>query len=95
MPDTYIPPPAKTMNDIDKVIDFIKARVKPLRARVPNGSDEERAYQALLDVATVLRGSAQSEITRAEDPSMQYFYLTIAAQQWYDHPDFLPAWRNG
>jgi hypothetical protein len=91
--DAYIPPPAKTMDDIDKVIAFIKARVTPLRC-APYPSDAERAYQALLDLTAVLKGAAQSEITRGDDPSMPHFYLTIAARQWSDHPDFLPEWRS-
>jgi hypothetical protein len=83
------------MDDIDKVRDFIKARVTPLRDKAEPNSDEERAYQALLDMATVTRGAAQSEVRGGEDPSMPHFYLCIAAQQWHDHPDFLPAWKNG
>lgn len=93
--DDYTPPPTKTMDDIDKVRDFIKARVTPLRNKAEPGSDEERAYQALLDMATVIGGVAQSEITHGDDPSMPHFYLSIAAQQWRTHPDFLPAWKNG
>jgi hypothetical protein len=92
--DTYTPPPDKTMNDIDKVISFIKARVTPLRDSAPHSSDEERSYQALLDLTAVLKGAAQSEIARGDDPSMPHFYLTIAARQWSDHPDFLPEWKN-
>ena len=94
--DDYTPPPAKTMDDIDKVGDFIKARVTPLRdaERGLPRSDEERAYQALLDIVTVTKGSAEAEIARGDDPSMPYFYLTIAARQWSDHPDFLPEWKS-
>jgi hypothetical protein len=92
--DAYTPPPAKTMDDIDKVIAFIKARVTPLRDSAPYTSDEERAHQALLDLTAVLKGAAKSEIARGDDPSMPHFYLTIAARQWDDHPDFLPEWRS-
>lgn len=92
--DDYTPPPTKTMDDIDKVRDFINARVKPLRDKAEPGSDEERAYQALLDVATVIKGAARSEIENSDDPSMPHFYLCIAAQQWRNHPDFLPEWRS-
>lgn len=94
MPDAYTPPPAKTMDDIDKVRDFINARVKLLRAKAEPGSDEERAYQAFLDMTTVIKGAAQAEIRNGDDPSMPHFYLCIAAQQWRDHPDFLPEWKN-
>lgn len=92
--DAYTPPPAKTMDDINKVADFIKARVWPLPNTVPPNSDQERAFQALLDLLAVLKGSAQSEVARGDDPSMEHFYLTIAARQWNDHPDFLPEWRS-
>lgn len=94
MPDTYTPPPAKTMDDIDKVIAFIKARVTPLLNKAEFGSDEGRAYQALLDLTAVTRGAAQAEIKHGDDPSMPHFYLTVAARQWHDHPDFLPEWRS-
>jgi hypothetical protein len=93
--DAYIPPPAKTMDDIDKVIDFIKARVTPLRDSARGDSDDERAHQALLDLTTVLRASAQAQIDRSDNPAMLHFYLTIAARQWDDHPDYLPEWRLG
>ena len=91
--DAYTPPPAKTMDDIDKVADFIEARVRPLRDTIPFKSDQERSLQALLDLLVVLKASARSDIERGEDPSMQHFQLTIAACQWQDHPDFLPEWR--
>lgn len=94
MPDTYTPPPAKTMDDIDKVHDFIHARVTPLRDKAQPGSDEERAYQALLDMATVIKGAAQFAVARGDNPSMSHFDLCIAARQWQDHPDFLPEWKN-
>jgi hypothetical protein len=92
--DAYTPPPAKTMDDIDKVADFIKARVEPLHSGVPYNSDEGRAYQALLDMVTVTQGAAQAEIKRGDDPRMPYFYLTVAARQWRKHPNFLPEWRS-
>lgn len=94
MSDAYTLPPTKTMDDIDKVIAFIKARVVPLRAKAEAGSDEERAYQALLDMTTVIKGAARQEIEHGSDPSMPHFYLCIAAQQWRTHPDFLPEWRD-
>lgn len=92
--DAYTPPPAKTMDDIDKVVAFIKARVEPLRSSAPHNSDEERAHQALLDMTTVMTGAARAEIAHGDDPSMPHFYLTTAARQWRDHPDFLPEWRS-
>jgi hypothetical protein len=92
--DAYTPPPAKTMDDIDKVLDFIQARVTPLRDAIPYGSTEERPHQALLDMATVIKGAAQAEIARGDNPSMPHFYLTMAARQWSDHPDFLPEWKH-
>lgn len=90
MTGSYTPPLAKTMDDIDKVRDFINARVTPLRDNAEPGSDEERAYQALLDMATVIKGAAQAAIERGANPSMPHFDLCIAAKQWHDHPDFLP-----
>ncbi|MFG2970899.1 hypothetical protein ACGFZS_47285 [Streptomyces sp. NPDC048288] len=91
--DAYTPPPAKTMDDIGKVADFIKARVDPLRDTAPFKSDQERSFQALLDLLVMLKASARSDIERGTDPAMQHFQLTIAASQWNDHPDFLPEWR--
>jgi hypothetical protein len=91
--DAYTPPPAKTMDDINKVADFIKARVWPLRDTVPFKSDQERAFQALLDLLAMIRGSARSDIEHGEDPSVQHFQLVTAARMWSDHPDFLPEWR--
>ena len=92
MTEPYTLPPAKTMDDIEKVISFIEARVKPLRDKAPYNSDTERSHQALLDMVTVTRGVAQSEISHGADPVMPYFHLTIAARQWRHHPDFLPQW---
>ncbi|GAX57354.1 hypothetical protein [Streptomyces olivochromogenes] len=92
--DAYTPPLAKTMDDIDKVIDFINARVKPLRDAIPYSSTEDRPHQALLDMTTVIKGAAQAEIARGDNPSTLHFFLTIAARQWRDHPDFLPEWKN-
>lgn len=94
MSDVYEMPPAKTRDDITKVIDFITARVKPLRDSASYNSDEGRAYQALLDMAAVLEGAAQSEIERGDNPAMPHFYLAIAARQWSNHPDFLPEWNR-
>lgn len=94
MSDGYTLPPAKTMDDINKVIAFIKARVTPLRDNAEYGSDEERAYQAMLDMATVISGSAKAEIDHGDDPAMLHFYLTTAARQWRGHPDFLPEWKR-
>lgn len=92
--DAYTFPPHKTMDDIDKVIDFIRARVKPLRDGIPYGSTEQRAHQALLDMVTVIKGVAQAQIRNGDDPDMPHFYLKIAARQWSDHPDFLPEWHS-
>ena len=82
------------MDDIDKVRDFIKARVTPLRDASYDAEDR-KALQALLDLATVTRGVAESQIRSGEDPVLPYFYLCTAARQWHDHPDFLPEWKNG
>lgn len=98
MTDAYTPPPAKTMDDIGKVIAFIKARVTPLlnkaEADCRFDSDEVRAYQALLDMAAVMKGSAKAEIAHGDNPSMPHFYLTVAARQWRNHPDFEPDWAH-
>ncbi|MCL8016956.1 hypothetical protein [Streptomyces sp. AS02] len=91
--DACTPPPAKSMDDIDKVVDFIRARVRPLRDSASPNSDQERALQALLDLLIMLRVSAQEGIKRGDDPSMQHFYLVTSARQWRGHPDFLPEWR--
>ncbi|KPI31363.1 hypothetical protein OV320_2579 [Actinobacteria bacterium OV320] len=94
MTEPFEMPPAKTMDDINKVADFIKARVEPLRASAKYDSDQRRAHQALLDMVSVAQGSAWAETARGDDPRMEYFFLATAAREWRGHPDFLPEWKN-
>lgn len=88
----YEPRPVKTMDDIDPLVDFIRARVKPLRDAAAYESEEKRAHQALLDMVSVMKGSAAAKVKRGGDPEMTHFYLTQAAQEWRDHPDFRATW---
>jgi hypothetical protein len=88
------PRPAKTMDDIDQIATFIRARVEPLRYSAEVNSDEERAHQALLDIALVAQGVAQADVVRGDTPTMPFFYLLMAARQWRDHPEFLPEWTS-
>lgn len=90
----HTPPHAKTMNDIDKLATFIRARVEHLRYSAEVNSDEERSHQALLDIVMVAQGAAQAEVMRGDNPAMPFFYLSIAARQWRDHPEFLPEWTG-
>ncbi|GAA0500666.1 hypothetical protein [Streptomyces olivaceiscleroticus] len=92
--DTYTLPPAKTMDDINKVTAFIRARALPLRNATPYGSDEAPAFQALLDLTAAMEGSAGGLVDRGEDPVMLHFYLVVAARQWREHADFLPEWGH-
>lgn len=94
MSDAYTTPPAKTTEDIERVVSFIRARVTPLRDKFPYDSDEGKAHQALLDMASMIKGSAASEVERGESPEMPHLYLTAAARQWDDHPDFLAKWND-
>ncbi|MBP5918688.1 hypothetical protein F3K34_43680 [Streptomyces sp. LBUM 1486] len=92
--DTYTPPPAKTMDDINALVAFIKARVQPLRDAVLSDTEEYKAFQALLDITVYTKGSAESEIEHGDSPSLQFHHLAMTASRWDDHPDFLPAWTG-
>lgn len=89
---TYTPPPARTQEDIDALVSFIQARVKPLRDAAQYDSEEHKALQALLDLSVYIRGSAESELARGDEPYMQFHYLALVTRQWDGHPDFQSAW---
>jgi hypothetical protein len=90
--DTYLPPPPRTQEDIDALVAFIQARVKPLRDAARYDGEEYKALQALLDLTVYIKGSAESELARGDEPYMQFHYLALVTRQWNDHPDFQPAW---
>jgi hypothetical protein len=89
---TYTPPPPHTQEDIDALVSFIQARVKPLRDAARYDTEEHKALQALLDLTVYILGSAQAVLARGDDPHMEFHYLALVARQWQDHPDFQPAW---
>lgn len=88
----YTPQPPRTQADIDALVSFIQARVRPLRDAAQHRSEEYKAFQALLDLAVYVKGSAEWELSRGEDPSMQFHYLALITRQWEAHPDFQLAW---
>jgi len=89
---TYTPPPSYTQEDIDALVAFIQARVKPLRDAARHGSEKHKAFGALLNVSFYIQGSAQAELERGENPGMPFHYLARVAREWDDHPDFQSAW---
>ncbi|MDX3283784.1 hypothetical protein [Streptomyces scabiei] len=89
---TYAPSPPHTQEDIDALVDFIQARVKPLRDAARYDSEETRALGALLNLSFYIQGVAQAERERGENPAMPFHYLARVAREWDDHPDFKPAW---
>lgn len=91
-PTTYTPPPPRTQQDIDGLVAFIKARVKPLRDAARFDSEEYKAFEALLDLSVYIKGVAQADLARGADPSMQFHYLAQLARCWSKHPDFQPEW---
>ena len=88
----YTPPPPRTQEDIEALVAFIQARVKPLRDSAAYDSDEYRAFQALLDLAVYVKGVAQGEVGRGEEPYLEFHYLAVAARNWDGHPDFQAHW---
>jgi hypothetical protein len=89
---TYAPPPPHTQEDIDALVDFIQARVKPLRDAARHDSEEAKALGALLSLTAYIQGVTQAELVRGENPAMPFYYLARVAREWNDHPDFQPAW---
>lgn len=89
----YTPPPPRTIEDIEDLVAFIAARVKPLRDAAHYQSDECRAFQALLDVSVCMHGAAQSVALRGESVVMEYHHLARIADQWRAHADFKQSWR--
>lgn len=88
----YPTQPPRTQEDIDALVAFIGDRVKPLRNKAEFDSDEYKAFQALLDLAVYVKGSAEWELEQGNDPSMPFHYLALIARQWHGHPDFQPSW---
>ncbi|WP_399559576.1 hypothetical protein OIA45_49030 (plasmid) [Streptomyces chartreusis] len=88
----YTPQPPRTQGDIDALVSFVQARVKPLRDAARYDSEECKAFQALLDLTVYVKGSAEWELSRGEDPSMQFHYLALITRQWDEHPDFQRSW---
>lgn len=85
--------PTPTKDDIEALVAFIYAQVDPLRDAASYGSDEERAFQALADVVTVIHGVAEFRIEAGKDCTMLHHYLTTIARRWKSHPDYRPEWR--
>lgn len=90
---TYTPFPDYNQEDIEALVSFIQARVRPLRDAARYDSEDFKAFQALLDVTVHLKGAAQSELNRGDSPSLEFHHLALVARQWDDHADFLPAWK--
>lgn len=90
---TYTPPPHFTQQEIDALVSFIQARVKPLRHTADYRSEEFKAFQGILTVAPYMKGIAAAEIRGGVDPSIMFHCLALIANQWDDHPDFQPSWR--
>jgi hypothetical protein len=90
---TYTPPAPRTQDEIDALVAFIRARVKPLRDRALSDTDEYKVSQALLDITAHTLGVAQSVLARGDDPSVEYSHLALISQRWDDHPDFQDAWN--
>lgn len=89
--DIYTP---RTRDEIDALVSFIRARVKPLRDGALSDTDEYKVSQALLDITAHILGVAQSVLARDDDPSVEYSHLALMAQRWDDHPDFQAAWSQ-
>jgi hypothetical protein len=89
---TYTPPPPRTQEDIDALVSFIQDRVKPLRDAARYDTEERKALQALLDLSAYIKGSAESELARGDEPYMQFHYLALVARQWDGDSDFQSAW---
>ncbi|WP_159024379.1 hypothetical protein [Streptomyces scabiei] len=88
----YAPAEPYTQEDIDALVAFVQARVKPLRDAARYDSEEAKALGALLGLTYYVKGVAQAELERGDDPAMPFHYLALVARQWNDHPDFQPAW---
>lgn len=82
----------RTAEDIYALVAFIQDRVKPLRDGARYDTEEHKALQALLDLAVYIKGSAESELARGDEPYMQFHYLALVSRQWDGHPDFQSAW---
>lgn len=89
----YTPPPPRTIEDVEDLVSFIRARVTPLRDAARYDSEEFRAFQSLIDVAVFMHGAAKSVALRGESLAMEYYYLTQIAAQWRAHADFKQSWR--
>ncbi|MDX2800189.1 hypothetical protein [Streptomyces scabiei] len=89
---TYTPEPPHTQEDIDVLVAFVQARVKPLCDAARYDSEEAKALGGLLNLTYFIKGAAQAELERGDDPAMLFHYLALVARQWDDHPDFRPAW---
>lgn len=90
---TYTPPPPRTQEDIDALVAFIQAQVEPLRDAARYDTEECKAFQALLDIAVHIKGSAQAELKRGDEPFMEFHHLAVVARRWSSHPNFQPAWN--
>lgn len=93
-PSTYTLPPRRTIEEAMALEAFIRARVTPLRNAARTGTDEYKAFQALLDLCTVTLGGAGAAAKAGDSIDAMYFYLYSAASQWRRHPDFLPGWNR-
>jgi hypothetical protein len=89
--DVYTP---RTRDEIDALVAFIRARVKPMRDGALSDTDEYKVAQALLDITAHILGVAQSVLARGGDPSVEYHHLALVTQRWNDHPDFQAAWSR-
>lgn len=77
---------------MDELVSFLQARVKPLRDAARHRSEEQMAFQGLLDLSAYMKGSAEWELEQGKSPSMQFHYLAVIARQWHAHPDFQLSW---
>lgn len=88
----YALPPHRTLEEVEALVDFIEARVDPLRVAAEYGSEEREAFEALLNLVFFTKGVAQARARKGDEPYWEFHSLNVLARRWKQHPDHQSAW---